>query len=196
MADILVLQECALEDNGFTHISLPAGYTTVELPLSGMEDTPPLGHLDGHLSLIVASKFPITGITTVQMPVKKDLTRSRFLDLTIESPLGPFTLLAVHLTNECFPFSTLKQVAFLGKYISQSTSGPLIMAGDHNVWRRAARPLLPQNLKPSSKQPTWPATKPRHQIDHIWARGLKAQGGVLAPNGSDHLPVRATISGV
>lgn len=193
MSDILVLQEYTFEGSGSDHLHVPQGYKVVELPLSGLNEVPPLKHLDGHLSLVVASKFPITNIKTIRMPVVQDLARSRFLDLTIDSPLGPFTLLAIHLTRELFPFSTLNQVAFLGEYIRRRTHGPLIMAGDHNLWRRAARPLLPRNLKESFKQPTWPAQNPKHQIDHIWVRGFKAAGEVMPRNGSDHLPVRATI---
>lgn len=196
MSDILVLQEYTFEGSGTDHLHVPHGYKVVELPLSGLDEVPPLKHLDGHLSLVVASKFPITNIKTVRMPVVKDLARSRFLDLTVDSPLGPFTLLAVHLTTEYLPLSSLNQVAFLGEYIRRRTHGPLIMAGDHNLWRRAARPLLPRNLKESFKQPTWPAQNPKHQIDHIWVRGFKAAGEVLPRNGSDHLPVRATISRV
>ena len=144
MSDILVLQEYTFEGSGADHLHVPDGYKVIELPLSGLNEVPPLKHLDGHLSLVVASKFPITNIKTVRMPVIKDLARSRFLDLTIDSPLGPFTLIAVHLTAEYLPLSPLNQVAFLGEYIRRRTSGPLIMAGDHNLWRRAARlPAMP-----------------------------------------------------
>ncbi len=194
MSDILVLQECTFEGSGVDRLHVPHGYKVIELPLSGLNEVPPLKHLDGHLSLVVASKFPIAKIKTVRMPVVKDLARSRFLDLTIDGPLGAFTLIAVHLTTEYLPLSSLNQVAFLGEYIRRRTSGPLIMAGDHNLWRRAARPLLPRDLKESFKQPTWPAQNPQHQIDHIWVKGFQANGEVLPRNGSDHLPVRATIS--
>jgi endonuclease/exonuclease/phosphatase (EEP) superfamily protein YafD len=42
---------------------------------------------------------------------------------------------------------------------------------------------------------TWPAHRPRHQIDHIWVRGLAVvHGEVLAPVGSDHLALTATLA--
>jgi endonuclease/exonuclease/phosphatase (EEP) superfamily protein YafD len=44
------------------------------------------------------------------------------------------------------------------------------------------------------KGKTWPAQRPRHQIDHIWARGLRPIGGrVLQAMGGDHLAVTATM---
>ncbi len=69
-----------------------------------------------------------------------------------------------------------------------------VVAGDFNFWGPTVRALLP-GWRRTVRGRTWPARAPHSQIDHILVRPTMraTTSAVLAPVGSDHRPVRATI---
>ena len=76
-----------------------------------------------------------------------------------------------------------------------SRVGPPCVAGDCNFWGPGVRTFLP-GWRRAVLGRTWPASRPHSQIDHILVRpeiGV-VNSEVLGDVGSDHRPVRATLS--
>lgn len=189
--DVMVFQELSLSPTGAPSLSemLPSEYNIIE-------PSPPIEWVNDRtscFSLAIASRFPVLSTRILPLPVLKDVRRSAAILTVLDTPAGRVSLIGVHLTTEFLPSMSAVQVARLGMY-ARAIKGPLIIAGDHNLWRTAATRLLPGSLRPSFRSPTWPAHRPLHQIDHIWVRDLHSVGQALPPVGSDHLPVSAVIS--
>ena len=109
----------------------------------------------------------------------------------------PVHVLVVHLG--LVPASRVRQVVQLQNYISREIPAeePVIVAGDFNDWGRGlARLLARAGLQEfeGERKPTYPARLPLAQLDHVYARGLRAIS-VMVPQGriwrqmSDHLPL-------
>ncbi len=81
----------------------------------------------------------------------------------------------------------------LGASKSRAAPAATIVAGDLNMPGLLAR-LVP-GYAPAVRGRSYPAGRPRIQLDHILAaRGSgQAEGRVLPPAGSDHRPVRARL---
>jgi endonuclease/exonuclease/phosphatase family metal-dependent hydrolase len=75
-----------------------------------------------------------------------------------------------------------------------AAAGPTVIVGDLNLPGGAA--LFAPGYRPVVRGRTFPADRPLIQLDHMLIRGgVTASGGeVLAPAGSDHLPIRAQLS--
>ena len=73
---------------------------------------------------------------------------------------------------------------------------PTVIAGDLNISPPVVRALLGPRWKPAVSGFTWPAGRRWCQIDHILTGGgaRSCDGQVHARNGSDHHPIRATIT--
>lgn len=71
---------------------------------------------------------------------------------------------------------------------------PAVLAGDMNFWGPPLELLLP-GWRRGAKGKTWPARRPRHQLDHLFiSKAVTAvSGGAVAAGNSDHLPIRAEI---
>ena len=72
---------------------------------------------------------------------------------------------------------------------------PSVVVGDCNLWGPVAESLLTGWTR-AVRGRTWPASRPHSQLDHLLVspeiRATSAQ--VLGPIGSDHLPIRATLT--
>jgi endonuclease/exonuclease/phosphatase family metal-dependent hydrolase len=69
-----------------------------------------------------------------------------------------------------------------------------VLLGDMNLWGPPVRAYM-RGWHRAVRGRTWPSWNPHSQIDHILVRGaIGASGEVLADAGSDHLPVRATLT--
>jgi endonuclease/exonuclease/phosphatase family metal-dependent hydrolase len=192
--DIRVFQEVWTAPGAPTPISRPPGWHEATLEL-GHHRRPsrlamPSDAEVGQLSIVVVSRFPICNHDTIRLPRFTPGGLNQALLVTVETPVGVVTVVAVHLSSALVPVSSAGQVWAIGRRLPP---GPTVIAGDHNLWARAAAPLLP-GFQLAARGPTWPAIRPRHQIDHIWVRGLTViTGRVLADIGSDHLPVTAVF---
>ena len=111
-------------------------------------------------------------------------------------------VLVVHLG--LIPGSRERQVAQLKAYIGREIAAdePVILAGDFNDWgRRLSRLLSKAGLHEfvGPRTPTYPSRLPLTQLDHVYARGLRAVS-VMVPQGpiwrrmSDHLPLVAEFA--
>lgn len=191
-ADIGVFQEISLSKDGSPPLrEVLSGEYHLSEPPAG-----PLRWEDNGVaafSLAVASRFPILDTQILPLMSASDNRRSAALKTIIDTPLGEVTVIGVHMTTEFLPAGSAVQVASLAQHV-RKIEGPVVIAGDHNLWRTVVRGLLPRDFKPSFEAATWPAKHPHSQIDHIWVRGLQAHGCVLPDQGSDHLPAIAHIT--
>lgn len=72
---------------------------------------------------------------------------------------------------------------------------PAVLGGDMNFWGPPIELLLP-GWHRAAKGKTWPAWRPRHQLDHLFVtRSVRSRvGGAVRAGNSDHLPLRAELS--
>jgi endonuclease/exonuclease/phosphatase family metal-dependent hydrolase len=73
-------------------------------------------------------------------------------------------------------------------------TGPGLVAGDCNMWGPVVSAALP-GWRRAVRGGPWPAPRVLHQLDHILVNDavVARDGNVGDYNGSDHLPVSATI---
>jgi vancomycin resistance protein VanJ len=121
----------------------------------------------------------------------------------VKAEFSNYVVLAAHP----YPPATPRLTEDLRLYIeavdrlAKAQSKPVILAGDLNatLWSPSLAPVMRSRWqwpKGSGLTYTWPTFAPPFaiQIDHILTQGVKAgRFKVLAPVGSDHLPVRADL---
>ena len=72
---------------------------------------------------------------------------------------------------------------------------PAVLVGDMNMWGWTIDAMTPPGWRRAVRGKTWPAPRPRHQIDHLLVTPSVevVRGEVLPDQGSDHLPIRARL---
>ena len=141
---------------------------------------------------MLATRVSVLDRRVLRLPAVRRDPRREALACLLATPLGPVWVVAVHLTIGLLPLGSARQVRSLGPQVP--TDAPAVIVGDHNLWGPPARALLGRRWRPAVRGKTWATPRPRHQIDHVWTRGVAATGGrVLDDLGSDHLPIAATI---
>lgn len=97
----------------------------------------------------------------------------------------------VHLTHRLLhgPAQLRRLLAAL-----RADATPTVIAGDLNMCRPTV--YLARGFRPTARGRTWPAHLPLAQLDHVLASdGVQVAHSAVGPAlGSDHLPVRATLS--
>jgi endonuclease/exonuclease/phosphatase family metal-dependent hydrolase len=144
----------------------------------------------GTVGLALLSALPVTSYDVLDFAgVPGDFVTRRAQIATIELPGGAALRIAgTHLT---YRLLSPLQLARLTRHLGGS-SLPTVIAGDLNMPRQLAR--LAPGYAPAVRGRTSPAELPMIQLDHVLTRRVTgAQGTVLPPAGSDHLPVRARL---
>lgn len=198
-ADVRIFQEVWHHPEEPSRLWVPDDFTVHELAVAQwarpkrFELPAPLAGRVGTMNVVLATRFATLDRRILRMPAARRDPRREALALLLATPLGPVWVVAVHLTIGLLPLGSARQVRALGPQVP--TDAPAVIAGDHNQWGPPARLLLGRAWRPAVKGKTWPAPRQRHQIDHIWTRGLASTGGRVLPDlGSDHLAVAATIT--
>jgi endonuclease/exonuclease/phosphatase family metal-dependent hydrolase len=164
-------------------VSVPAGWHVEELVLNPAGRRPSATRLTSAHEVLDRRDIPLP-------PVGRDGRRAA-IATHLATPLGDLLVVAVHLVSKRIPLGPGRQVRALRAALPDE---PVVLLGDHNLWAGLTGLLLP-GLTLAVRGPTFPAPRPRHQIDHIWVRGLDVvRGDVLPPLGSDHLAVTATLA--
>jgi endonuclease/exonuclease/phosphatase family metal-dependent hydrolase len=147
------------------------------------------------------SRLPIDGATSELYGER------RFLRATVRSPEGPIDLMAVHTAAPINPAAVANWQAQLGQLGSLDRSGPTVLVGDFNatIDHTQFRRILEagwtdvHTAKGCGFDLTWPVGRgtgiPLMRLDHVLVTDRFEVLGVdlgLA-NGSDHVPVIATI---
>ena len=107
--------------------------------------------------------------------VARDEARTAVI-ANVHAPAGTLSIVTTHLSY--LPGWNVMQLRRLWRTVAPR-SGPVIMMGDLNMG--AGRAVRVTGLQPLATQLTFPADRPRRQIDHILARGVGTTGRSDAP---------------
>ncbi len=198
-ADVRVFQEVWDNEVERSRLWVPDGFTQHRLvvatwPRPARFELPsPEAERVGDFCIVLATRFDVLERRVLRLPATEKDPRCEALALRLTTPLGPVWVIAVHFTSGMVPLGSARQAWSLGRQVPND--GPAVIVGDHNLWGPPARLLYgASRWRPAVRGKTWHTPRPRHQIDHIWTRGLRSTGGRVLPDlGSDHLPIAATI---
>jgi endonuclease/exonuclease/phosphatase family metal-dependent hydrolase len=202
-ADVIVMQEAWWPDDGPAAADVVAAEIGAEVfPLRfGRGTLYPWPHVprdglgQGWVGLVVMSKLPTRLVGSLPVGrVFADQTPERG-GVHVELDVGgsPIDLIGIHLSSR-LPYGPPIQLRRLAAQLPRP-GRPGIVAGDCNFWGPGVRTFLP-GWRRAVLGRTWPAIRPHSQIDHILVRpeiGV-VNSTVLGDVGSDHRPVRATLS--
>jgi endonuclease/exonuclease/phosphatase family metal-dependent hydrolase len=155
-------------------------------------------HKRGELGNAILSRFPISAISVLDISYSR-IERRGALAAQFDTPAGKLGLVATHLS--LVDRTRHRQVQELLDH-PQLNSGPAVLVGDMNAWRRCR---ASQNLEDTLhrhnnvKWPsTFPAARPILALDRIYAKGVdivevNAHDTMASRRASDHLPVTARV---
>ncbi|MEE9282319.1 MAG: endonuclease/exonuclease/phosphatase family protein [Myxococcota bacterium] len=155
-------------------------------------------HRRGELGNAILSRWPMTGVFTLDLSVGR-LERRSAIAAQFRGDSRSVAVVATHLG--LVDRTRKQQVRSLLAH--PRLQGPTVLLGDMNAWRRcAATRQLDREFteRHHNKEwpPTFPAARPILALDRVYARGarvseMRTHSSRSARRGSDHLPVVATI---
>jgi endonuclease/exonuclease/phosphatase family metal-dependent hydrolase len=204
-ADVVVAQESWRPDDEPAAVDVAAGVggATVHEITFGRGIVEPWPHIigtrqarsRGGLGIAVLSRLPTRrlGELPVGRAVGDPASNRRALHLECELEGGPLEIVAVHLSSR-LPHGPPIQLARLRPQLPPP-GRPAVVIGDFNLWGPAVSAMLP-GWRRAVRGRTWPAHRPHSQIDHVLVRddAEVLDAAVLDEVGSDHRPVRVTLS--
>lgn len=155
-------------------------------------------HRRGELGNAILARWPIAGAFAIDLSFGRLEQRSA-LAVQFRRDRNPLTVAATHLA--IVDSTRDRQVRSLLSH-PQISSGPVILLGDMNAWRRksAAAKQLDAEFLTRHHNTNWPASypsiRPIMALDRAYARGatlrnVSVHDSPAARKGSDHLPVVA-----
>ena len=205
-ADVIVLQETWAPDGGVAQhdevaAALDMGVVAVPLARADLQPEPTL------VSRADPTRAKGTGDWCLALLSRKPIRVSRVVELP-QLPFDPWTRALLHaevdvdgtnLTVVGTHFSHLEfgapfQTRALRRGLPPSDR-PAVFLGDMNMWGWTIDAMMPTGWRRAVRGKTWPARRPRHQIDHLLVTaGVEVVAAdVLADAGSDHRPIRARL---
>ncbi len=155
-------------------------------------------HRRGQLGNAILSRYPITAISVIDISYFR-LERRGALAAQVGHAGAGLGIVATHLS--LVDRTRHRQVHSLLEH-PQMNSGPAILMGDMNSWRRCkGSKQLDQSLNMHHNvdwPPSFPAGRPVFALDRIYARGADVlevwqHDSAAARKASDHLPVVAEV---
>ena len=147
----------------------------------------------GAWGLAVLSRFPMRSCSAVALGAAPGDVAGVRMAQVVEIEYAEDALLRVvnvHLTHRLVhgPGQLRRLIRAL-----EDSDQPTVIGGDFNMCRPTVH--LARGYRPAVRGRTWPARRPVAQIDHILTGpGVDvARQAVAAPQGSDHLPIRASL---
>jgi len=203
-ADVLALQEVWRPDGGSSiaaDVASVLGYEFHEAWMCRAELDPkartvgPAGSSqgDGDCGIALLTRVPGGPVTTHHLGgFLFDQLDRLLLTADIELDGGPLTVSTSHFPH-LEHFSPLLRWRLRG--VLPDHDRPAVVMGDFNMWRWVTRFIIP-GWNDTVRGATWPASRPVFQIDHLLATPSVAvsDATVVHTGGSDHLPIRATVS--
>ena len=202
-ADVLVIQE-AWRPNGIPSyvddIAERTGAVAHEIvfmsdrnPARPRHLHPPPGPA-GTWGLVMLSRLPVCHVSQVVLsPAPGDVIEQRAsLMVTVSVDGVAVSIAGMHASHRLW--GSLPQVRRVDRALRE-LGNPSALVGDLNMWGPPVGLAIP-NRRRAVRGRTWPASRPHSQIDHILVRpevGV-VNSTVLGDVGSDHRPVRATLS--
>jgi endonuclease/exonuclease/phosphatase family metal-dependent hydrolase len=155
----------------------------------------------GEYGMAVLSRFPIRAARNLPLPDGRLEPRTA-LAIEVESPLGPITVIGVHLDWLEEDAGRFAQAEALLAH-ADDLDGPVVLAGDFND-RPGSRTIslvrerCVEAPKSGPSSLTFPADAPDREIDYVFVlrgSGLAPIGArvIDEPTASDHRPVVAEI---
>jgi endonuclease/exonuclease/phosphatase family metal-dependent hydrolase len=198
-ADVVCLQEVWRRSDGradHEQVAEELGYSLVEtrVPRDHNNTAPPeVRAVDGDRSwwgIALLSRVPIRSTTDHALgSVVGDAGHRMALRAELDVDGAPFGVVCAHLTWRIWGIP--KHLSRLRPLLS---TGPGFVGGDFNMWGPVVSAALP-GWRRAVKGRTWPAPRAMHQLDHLLVPdGVEvASAQVGSFNGSDHLPIRASL---
>ncbi len=155
-------------------------------------------HRYGLLGNAILSRFPISALTVVDISHSK-IERRGALTAQIGYGEGSLGIIATHLS--LIDRRRHRQVQTLLEH-PQLNSGPAILIGDMNAWRKCKASIKLENELHRHHNINWPssfpASRPILALDRIYTRDIdvlkvSSYNTAAARKASDHLPVVARI---
>ena len=149
----------------------------------------------GSMGLSIITKLPAREIARVavgRVPADPPPERGAIhLELDVEG--STVDLVGLHLSSR-LPYGPPMQLRRIASAVPPP-GRPAVVTGDCNFWGPGVRTFL-RGFRRAVRGRTWPASMPHSQIDHILVRPEVGviDSAVLPDVGSDHRPVRATLS--
>ena len=196
-ADVLVYQENFYNFNEASNLIFPESHSQIHQSIGTFELSNKYNYnstqkTNGEISISLSTKFQILEHKPLLVGSYGGDPRNTSLLVKLNSPMGEFWVLGVHLTTGLLPLGSLLQIRSLSKILPASE--PILIMGDHNLWSPLVSHSLGSDFTQVVKGKTWPAHKPRHQIDQIFSRGFRTLSSKVLPNlGSDHLAIIAGV---
>jgi endonuclease/exonuclease/phosphatase family metal-dependent hydrolase len=146
------------------------------------------------IAVLVRQSITIEATRTLQLEtLRHDRVRRALIvvDLTIEGV--SLSVVGTHMAH--LRAGSPRHYAAARRLLATEARSNAVLLGDMNLWGPPVRTFLPSWHR-AVKGRTWPAWNPHSQIDHILTRGAieVTSGEVLPDAGSDHRPVRATLT--
>lgn len=200
--DLVALQEVwepTDGGSGLAGVARDLGYELVHVPLSPSrvhprpEITADPFAATGTWGVALLSRFPIhrTRIVDLGRLVERWDVADRFAIIAeVGCGAGTVNVTALHLSF-ALP-NALAQLRRLSGYVPAHQ--PSVVVGDCNLWGPLATGAVTGHRR-AVRGRTWPAAHPHSQLDHILVSpGVSVvSSAVLAPAGSDHRPIQATL---
>jgi len=155
-------------------------------------------HRRGELGNAILSRWPILSVSTLDLSFSR-LERRIAVAARFEADQGSLGVVATHLA--LVDRTRHRQVRELLEH-PQLLTGPVILLGDMNAWRRCkATRALEVAMRGHGElewPPSFPAAAPVLALDRVYARGarivdVRTHDTAAARRASDHLPVLAQV---
>jgi endonuclease/exonuclease/phosphatase family metal-dependent hydrolase len=155
-------------------------------------------HKRGELGNAILSRWPIAGVSMLDLSFSR-LERRVAVSVQFQGRAGPIDVVSTHLSLA--DRTRHRQVRSLLEH-PQLQSGPTLLLGDMNAWRRCKATRALDDELSAHHNVNWPASFPSARpvlaLDRIYARGarvveLAAHDTRAARRASDHLPVVARV---
>jgi endonuclease/exonuclease/phosphatase family metal-dependent hydrolase len=151
----------------------------------------------GAWGIAVLSRLPVQGSQTVdlgKLPTDPSRRGAIVVDVELPGTTLPLRVAGTHLAH--LSQGSPLHINALRRALHSLSPVPSVLAGDMNLWGPPLVMLFPGWAR-AVRGRTWPAWwwRPVAQSDHILVRrSVKVESGeVLRIDGSDHLPLRATL---
>lgn len=146
------------------------------------------------LAVLVRSGLELEDSRIIALPtLRRDRTRRAavVVDLTVDGV--PLSVIGTHMAH--LSKGSVAHFRQLRPLLATEARPTAVLVGDMNLWGPPVRYFL-RGWRRAVRGATWPTWRPHSQIDHILLRGdIRAVSGEVLPDaGSDHRPVRATLS--
>ena len=193
-ADVIALQEVLRPGRGEDPLERIADELGLHLAFAGTR-----AHRQGELGNAILSRWPMTSVATLDLSLTR-IEKRAAVAVEVDAGGTRFTVVATHLA--LVDRTRHRQVKLLLEH-PHLRSGPVILLGDMNAWRRCPATRALDRALHEHDNPSWPATfpatRPMLALDRVYARGAKVTGleahdTFEARRASDHLPVLARVS--